>query len=66
MDTDATQMEDMGADIDSLSSMDLAVLDKVVKGVDVMEIFSPARVNQLASKFGLIAGASLDHKWIRL
>ena len=50
----------MGVDIDALNSRDMEVLDKIVKGVDIMEVFSPARVNQLAVKFGLVAGASLD------
>ena len=50
----------MGVDIDALNLCDLEVLDKIIKGVDIMEVFSPARVNQLAVKFGLVAGASLD------
>ena len=50
----------MGVDIDSLNSEDLNVLDKIVKGVDIMEVYSPERVAKLVVKFGLVAGASLD------
>ena len=29
-------------------------------GVDITEVFSPVRANELAAKFGLAAGSSLD------
>ena len=45
---------------DTLSSSGLSVLDNIVKGVDVMEIYSPKRVAESAVEFGLVAGAGLD------
>ena len=50
----------VGVDIDTLSPGDLSVLDEMVKGAEIMEIYSPKRVAELAVKFGLVAGASLD------
>ena len=49
----------MGVDIYTLSFGDFSVLDHIVKGVDLMEIYSPKRVAELAVKFGLVVGASL-------
>ena len=39
---------------------DIGVLAAVLKGVDITEIYSPARVTKLCSKYGLIAGDSYD------
>ena len=50
----------MGDAIDTLSPGYLSVLDTIVQGVDIIEIYSPKRVADLAVKFGFIAGASLD------
>ena len=50
----------MGVEFDTFSSSDLSVLDKHVEGVDIMEIYSPKRVAELAAQFRLVAGASLD------
>ena len=50
----------MGVHIDSLNPEDLNVLDKLIKGVDIMEVYSLEGVEKLAEKFGLVAGASLD------
>ena len=36
----------------------MIILLKVL--IDIMEIYSPKRVAELAVKFGLVAGASLD------
>ena len=60
METEVDDSALMEASIDALSAQDILILDKIVKGADIMEVFSPARVNELAVKFGLIAGASLD------
>ena len=38
----------------------MSVLDQIVKGFDAMEIYSPKRLAELAAKFGLVVGASLD------
>ena len=36
------------------------ILASILMSVDVTEVFSPAIVNKLAAKFGLLPGASLD------
>ena len=41
----------MGIEIDTLSSSGLSVLDQIVKGFDIMEIYSPKRVAGLAVEF---------------
>ena len=51
---DADQM------LDSLDEIDRRILASIIMSVDVTEVFSPARVNKLAAKFGLTPGASLD------
>ena len=53
-DEDADQM------ITSLDEIDRRILASIVMSVDVTEVFSPARVNKLAAKIGLLPGASLD------
>ena len=45
--------------MDSLDEIDRRILASVIMSVDVTEVFSPARVNKLAAKFGLLPGASL-------
>ena len=52
-DEDAYQM------MDSLDEIDRRILASVIMSVDVTEVFSPARVNKLAAKFGLLPVASL-------
>ena len=44
----------------SLSDEERNMVASILKGIDVTEIYSPARVNQLALKFGLAPGHSLD------
>ena len=44
----------------SLSDEERGMVASILKGIDVTEIYSPARVNQLALKFGLAPGHSLD------
>ena len=46
--------------LDSFAEIDRRILASIIMSVDVTEVFSPARVNKLASKFGLTPGASLD------
>ena len=36
------------------------MLSKIIRGADIVEMYLPARVNKLASKFGLTAGISMD------
>ena len=48
------------ADMSSLTEVDKRILASLILNVDITEVFSPSRVNQLASKFGLVPGASLD------
>ena len=50
----------MGVEVDTLSPGDLSVLDKSAKGVDIMDIYSPKRVAELAVMFGHVAGPSFD------
>ena len=60
--TTVSNQSDDAADtrMDLLSSVDRRILASVILGVDITEVFSPIRVNQLAAKFGLVPGASLD------
>lgn len=51
---------DIGAIFDALSDEDRSIVASVIRGVDVTEIYSPARVNTLAAKMGPIPGHSLD------
>ena len=51
---------DMSAVFDTLDEEEKKVVESVIRGVDVTEIYSPARVNRLAAKMGLIPGHSLD------
>ena len=44
----------------SLSNEERNILAAIIRGVDVTEVFSPERVNKLASRFGLVPGASMD------
>ena len=39
---------------------DIKILAMVLKGADVTEVFSPERVTRICSKYGLVAGDSLD------
>ena len=52
--------EEFDQNMDSLDEVDRRILASVIMSIDVMEVFSPARVNKLAAKFGLVPGASLD------
>ena len=45
---------------DALNEEDKKIVASVIRGVDVTEIYSPARVNKLAAKMGLVPGHSLD------
>ena len=60
--TTCSMVSDEGVDqnMDSLDEIDRRILASVIMSVDVTECFSPARVNKLAAKFGLVPGASLD------
>ena len=60
----ATGSSDGAIDIDAIfddsSTEERRIVASVVRGVDVTEIYSPARVNKLATKMGLVPGHSLD------
>ena len=43
-----------------LDEVDRCILASVIMSVGVTEVFSPARVNKMAAKFGLVPGASLE------
>ena len=40
--------------------LDRKILASVLMNVDVTEVYSPIRVSELAAKFGLVPGSSLD------
>ena len=42
------------------SESDIGMLAMVLKGADITEVFSPERVTKRCSKYGLVAGDSLD------
>ena len=48
------------ASMDVISSVDRKILSMAILGVDVTEIYSPARVTQVCSKFGLQPGSAMD------
>ena len=43
-----------------LDEIDRKILSSVTLNVEVIEVYSPERINTLARKFGLVPGASLD------
>ena len=51
--------EEVDQNVDSLDEIDGRTLASIIMCVDATEVFSPARVNKLAAKFGLMPGASL-------
>ena len=53
-------MDEPDDDMSDLHSVDKRILASVILGVDLTEVFSPVRVNQVAAKFGLNPGSSLD------
>ena len=46
--------------ISSLGETEKKILAKLLFGVDISELYSPVRINQLAHKFGLLPGTSFD------
>ena len=52
--------EDVDQSMDSLDEIDRRILSSIIMSVNVTEVFSPARVNKFAAKFGLVPGTSLD------
>ena len=63
LDNDGTttcSMVDLDQNMDSLDGIDRRMIASVIMSVDVTEVLSSARVSRLASKFGLVPGASLD------
>ena len=48
------------ADMPGLHEVDRKILASVLLSVDITEVYSPTRVNQVAAKFGLTPGSSLD------
>ena len=50
--------DDVNAEM--LSLVDRKILASVIMGVDITEVYSPARVAQVARKFGLTPGSSMD------
>ena len=66
LDSDIMDSNDSaGIDIDSIDKVkldetDKTILGKMLQGSDVLELYSPVRVNAVAAKFGLSPGMSLD------
>ena len=52
--------EDVDQNMDSLDEIDRRIVASRIMSVDVTEVFSPARVNKLAAKFGFVSGVRLD------
>ena len=46
--------------MDSMSAVDRKILSFAIMGVDITEIYSPARVTQVCSRFGLEPGSAMD------
>ena len=44
----------------SLDEVDKRILASAILNVDITEVYSPTRVNQVAAKFGLTSGSSFD------
>ena len=56
-----------GMNLDSLNTAALSfnaigqlIIGKALQGLDVVELYSPVRVDAVAAKFGLVPGLSLD------
>ena len=43
-----------------LNAIDQLIIGKALQGSDVLELYSPVRVNAVAAKFRLVPGLSLD------
>ena len=52
--------EETGQNMDYLDEIDRRILASLIMTVDVTDVFSPARVNRFAAKFGDVPGASFD------
>jgi len=60
-----TDAESVGSNMDDgdigmLNEIDRKILSSSIMGVDITEIYSPERVAQVARKFGLVSGSSMD------
>lgn len=53
-------MDDADDAMGELDVVDMRVLASATLGVDITEVFSPVRVDQVAGKFGFSPGSSLD------
>ena len=47
-------------EISSLNIIDRKIIAAAILGVDITEVYSPERVAQVARKYGLTAGTSMD------
>ena len=62
-DADSPSMNSDGANDMTLSGLNETegnILASVIMGVDITEVFSPERVAQVARRFGLTSGSSMD------
>ena len=62
-DADSPSMNSDGADdmtLSGLNEADRKIIASVIMGVDITEVFSPERVAQVAKRFGLTTGSSMD------
>ena len=57
---DGMNLDSMQVDALELNVVDQLIIGKAIQGSDVLELYSPVRVNAVAAKFGLVPGMSLD------
>ena len=57
---DSETIGEADTSMSELTEVDRRILASAILNVDITEVFSPERINQVASKFGLVPGSSLD------
>ena len=58
--TGGMDLDSMDTDALAFNAIDQLMIGKALQGSDVLEFFSPVRVNAVAAKFGHVPGMSLD------
>ena len=59
-DAGGMNLDSMQSEVLGLNAVDHLIIGKALQGSDVLELYSPVRVNAVAAKFGLVPGMSLD------
>ena len=54
------EIERMDFDLGSMDLVDRKIVAAAILGVDITEVYSPERVAQVAKRYGLTAGTSMD------